>query len=196
MKDGVTDSMEQAVSSDSEELILVDESDNELGFLNKGQCHDGEGILHRAFSLFIFNDRGELLLQKRSAGKRLWPLFWSNSCCSHPRKGESMETATRRRLGEELGIEAELEFIYKLYYQARFGELGSENELCSVYLGRTDQAFSANTAEIADARYVSRKVLETEMQTKPAEFTPWFKMEWQRLDREFADKLAAYTTYR
>ena len=89
------------VSDESEPLILVDEADREIGHLDKGACHDGKGVLHRAFSLFIFNDSGELLLQQRSAQKRLWPLFWSNSCCSHPRKGESMETAVERRLAQD-----------------------------------------------------------------------------------------------
>ena len=84
------------VSSDAEELILVDEDDTEIGFLAKAKCHDGTGILHRAFSLFLFNEAGELLLQRRSESKRLWPGYWSNTCCSHPRKGESMTIATRR----------------------------------------------------------------------------------------------------
>ena len=90
------------VSSESEALILVDENDREIGFSSKDSCHDGPGILHRAFSLFIFNTAGELLLQQRSAGKRLWPLYWSNSCCSHPRAGETMELAVNRRLQQEL----------------------------------------------------------------------------------------------
>lgn len=192
MLESMPDSTDRVVSSESEELILVDASDNELGFLSKEECHDGDGILHRAFSLFVFNTNGELLLQKRSAEKRLWPLFWSNSCCSHPRKGESMQVATRRRLREELGIEASLEFIYKFAYQAQFGDLGSENELCTVYLGKTRQAFSANTHEIADARYVSREALQAELRARPGEFTPWFKMEWERLCNEFAEKLVAY----
>ena len=180
------------VSSESEELILVDEIDNELGFLNKQQCHDGYGILHRAFSLFVFNAEGELLLQKRSADKRLWPLFWSNSCCSHPRKGESMDVATRRRLHEELGVDADLEFVYKFSYRVQFGALGSENELCSVYLGRADQTYSSNANEIADARFVSVEALQRELQTNPDDFTPWFKMEWERLNSEFAETLIKY----
>ncbi len=187
------DNGDEIVSSESEELILVDESDNELGYLSKQQCHDGEGILHRAFSLFVFNAEGELLLQKRSAGKRLWPLFWSNTCCSHPRRGESIEVASRRRLQEELGIDASLEFVYQFSYQAQFGEHGSENELCSVYLGNTNQTCTANDNEIDEARYVSREALHGELQSKPEEFTPWFKMEWVRLCGEFTEKLHSYT---
>jgi len=182
----------EIVSSESEELILVDESDNELGYLSKQQCHDGDGILHRAFSLFVFNAVGELLLQQRSADKRLWPLFWSNSCCSHPRKGESMAVATSRRLQEELDIHADLEFVYKFSYRAQFGEHGSENELCSVFLGRTDQTYSANSNEIAEARFVSADELISELRAIPEEFTPWFKMEWERLSGEFAETLDEY----
>ena len=97
------------VSSESEELILVDRADNEIGFISKADAHDGAGILHRAFSLFLFNDEGELLVQQRAPGKRLWGGYWSNSCCSHPRRGESMLTATGRRLEEELNLAADLE---------------------------------------------------------------------------------------
>ena len=121
------------VSSEDEELILVDRDDNEIGHLSKALCHDRGGVLHRAFSLFLFNDSGELLLQKRGESKRLWPGFWSNSCCSHPRRGESMQTATLRRLSDELNIETSLEHVYQFCYTADFGDAGSENELCHVY---------------------------------------------------------------
>src|SRR5471030_3052775 len=97
------------LATDPDALILVDEADRSLGFLSKSLCHEGRGILHRAFSLLIFNDAGDLLIQQRAAGKRLWPLYWSNSCCSHPRSGESMEAATQRRLRQELGIACPLE---------------------------------------------------------------------------------------
>ena len=187
---------DRVVSSDSEQLILVNSDDAEAGFLDKGQCHDGEGILHRAFSLFIFNSRGELLLQKRASGKRLWPLYWSNSCCSHPRKGESMTEATERRLADELGIRARLEFVYKFSYQARFGDKGSENELCSVFLGRSDDPVWPNLTEIAAIRHVQTSVLAKELQSSPQAFTPWFKMEWDQLSTSFAETLASYARHR
>ena len=82
------------VSSDDEALILVDDQDNEVGFLNKADCHVGDGVLHRAFSVFLFDDAGRLLLQHRASGKPLWPLYWSITCCSHPRRGETRELAT------------------------------------------------------------------------------------------------------
>ena len=126
------------VSSEGEELILVDRADNEIGFISKADAHDGAGVLHRAFSLFLFNDAGELLLQQRAPGKRLWGGYWSNSCCSHPRWGEDIDAAAHRRLGEELGIRATLRPLFKFQYQAHFGERGSEHELCTVYVGSAD----------------------------------------------------------
>lgn len=184
---------ENSESPESELLILVDTHDQETGSLGKVECHDGDGILHRAFSVFLFNDRGELLLQQRSAVKRLWPMYWTNTCCSHPRRGESMQVATERRLQQELNTASTLEFIYKFEYQARFGNLGSENELCWVYLGRIEREATANDAEIAALRYADTKTLQAEIASNPDDFTPWFKMEWQRLNEEFPERLANYT---
>jgi isopentenyl-diphosphate delta-isomerase len=181
-----------SVSSESELLILVDPDDREAGNLSKAECHDGDGILHRAFSLFLFNDQGELLLQQRGAAKRLWPMYWSNTCCSHPRQGESMQAATERRLQQELNTTAALEFIYKFEYQARFGDLGSENELCWVYLGRLEGEATANDSEIAALRFVSAEELRQELDAELERLTPWFEMEWQRLNEEFTDSLAKY----
>jgi isopentenyl-diphosphate delta-isomerase len=180
------------VSSEAEELILVDGEDRETGHLSKAACHDGDGQLHRAFSLFLFNGSGELLLQQRAATKRLWPGFWSNSCCSHPRRGETMDTATRRRLHDELNVETELEFVYKFRYQAGFGDLGSEHELCHVYLGRVHDGIRANEEEIAAIRFIHPEDLEVELAEHPERFTPWFKLEWQALGDEYADAIAQY----
>jgi isopentenyl-diphosphate delta-isomerase len=185
-------SAHRVVSSEAEELILVDAEDNEIGFLPKAECHDGAGVLHRAFSLFLFNDDGELLLQKRSDSKRLWPGFWSNSCCSHPRRGESMPVATQRRLLDELNIASSLEHVYKFSYEASFGDLGSENELCHVFLGNVGASVRANDYEIADIRYVSAGELATELDESPGQFTPWFKMEWQTLLTEHKGRLSNY----
>lgn len=183
----------RVVSSEAEELILVDTDDNETGFLSKADCHDGDGVLHRAFSLFLFNDSGELLLQQRSASKRLWPGYWSNTICSHPRAGESMEIATQRRLLDELNIEAEIEFVYKFAYQASFGDAGSENELCHVFLGRAPSVIHPNEHEISGVRFVSAADLDREFAEKPDTLTPWFKMEWQSLMANHRDQILAYT---
>ena len=189
----MTESSSEIVSSEDELLVLVDAADNEAGHMTKAECHDGDGVLHRAFSVFLFNLRGEILLQQRGADKRLWPLYWSNSCCSHPRKGESIEIATKRRLQDELNVSATLEFVYKFAYQASFGELGSENELCSVFLGRLDGEPNANATEIEEMRFVTAGELSNELAANPDSFTPWLKLEWQRLTEEFAEALAKHS---
>jgi isopentenyl-diphosphate delta-isomerase len=165
-------------------LILVDESDHGVGHLSKELCHEGQGVLHRAFSLLIFNGRGELLLQQRAASKRLWPLYWSNSCCSHPRSAETMEAAIHRRLHEELGIRCPLHFLFKFQYQAQFDETGAENELCSVFIGRSIESVKINRDEIFAWRWVSPAALQREMSGAGGNFTPWFKIEWGRIWRD------------
>jgi isopentenyl-diphosphate delta-isomerase len=187
------DNVNRVVSSEAEQLILVDEHDNEQGHLSKAVCHDGAGILHRAFSAFLFNPAGELLLQQRADSKRLWPGYWSNSCCSHPRRGESMAVATGRRLAEELNIAAELSFVYKFRYQASYGELGSEHELCHVFLGRIDADVRANAEEIAAIRFVSAGAMDLELAQHPERFTPWFKLEWDALTTDYAAMLGEYS---
>jgi isopentenyl-diphosphate Delta-isomerase len=169
---------------DSEALILVDEADREVGHLSKAKCHDGQGVLHRAFSLLIFNDEGELLLQQRASSKRLWPLYWSNSCCSHPRRAESMETAIHRRLYEELGLRCSLQFLFKFQYQAQFESAGSEQELCSVFIGRSSDSVKTDPKEILAWRWIRPEVLQTELVRDPEKFTPWFKLEWARIWRD------------
>lgn len=171
----------QIVSSDAERLILVDSNDRELGTSPKSDCHDGDGILHRAFSLFVFNADGSLLIHQRHAEKRLWPLFWSNSCCSHPRAGEDMELAVSRRLEQELGLRASLRFMYKFEYAAAFGDIGSEHELCWVYAGTTTAEPVVNTTEVAAWRWIAPTALDAELGATPDRFTPWFKLEWQAL---------------
>lgn len=190
----MTESSAKIVSSEEELLVLVDRADNETGHMSKAECHDGDGLLHRAFSVFLFNDAGELLLQQRGADKRLWPMYWSNSCCSHPRKGESIEIATVRRLQDELNVAAILQFVYKFSYAASFGAAGSENELCSVFIGRLDSEPEANATEIAAMRFVTAGTLGDELAASPDLFTPWLKLEWERLNEEFADLLATYVS--
>jgi len=172
-------------AADSEPLILVDDADREIGHLDRVNCHAGSGVLHRAFSLLIFNGNGELLLQQRAATKRLWPLYWSNSCCSHPRRAESMEAAIHRRLGEELGVSCPLHFLFKFQYQAQFDAAGAERELCSVFIGRCSGRVRVNADEIRDWRWISTAALQSEMAGPEAgKFTPWFRLEWERVWRE------------
>ncbi len=179
----------EVVSFEDEPLMLVDSNDTVIGVLDKAACHDGDGKLHRAFSLFIFNSRGELLVQRRARGKRLWPGYWSNSCCSHPRQGEQTPDAARRRLREELGQEAELAFVYKFEYRAAFEDQGTEHELCWVFVGTTDDAPVVNREEVEEIRFVAPDVLDAEMAAEPERFTPWFRLEWRALRQQHAQAL-------
>lgn len=177
------------VSFDDELLILVDQNDEPVGFRDKLSCHLGQGILHRAFSIFIFDKQNRLLLQQRSGQKLLWPLFWSNSCCSHPRKGEELDFATQRRLREELGFQVPLKFLYKFQYHASFGETGSENEICHVFLGRFDGSLKVNSNEIDAWKFVDPDTMTRELVENPALYTPWFKMEWEKIRADFWQEL-------
>ena len=184
---------EEVVSNASEQLILVDEFDREIGFKAKNDAHLGKGVLHRAFSIFVFNSANELLLQQRSPGKMLWPNYWSNTCCSHPRRGEVMQEAVVRRLSQELGFECPLTFLYKFKYQAQFGTIGAEHEYCSVYYGRYDGSVDANVNEIAAWRWVDVATLESELAATADRFTPWFKMEWVHIKANYLDGMLAGT---
>jgi isopentenyl-diphosphate delta-isomerase len=169
------------VSFDNEALIVVDPTDRILGHGTKAELHRGSGTLHRAFSIFLFNPAGELLLQRRSEKKPLWPGFWSNTCCSHPRRGESYGTATERRLAEELGIEAKLFFTHRFRYQAQYSEDGAEHELCSVYVGLTDHEPSPNPSEISAWQWIQPDELDRWLLEEPATLTPWLNLEWSAL---------------
>ena len=185
----------EVVSSDQEPLILVDANDTEIGFLDKSACHDGAGRLHRAFSLFIVNANGELLIHQRASAKRLWPEYWSNSCCSHPRRGETMKQAISRRLEQELGLHTELQYLYKFEYRANYHGIGAEHELCSVYAGHTNAEPVINTTEIRDWRWVSPRVLRDQLAQESERFTPWFQMEFKRIEQEFPHALEIDSRY-
>jgi isopentenyl-diphosphate delta-isomerase len=182
----------QAITADSDLLIVVDGEDRSLGELSKIRCHEGRGILHRAFSLLIFNGDGEMLIQRRAGSKRLWPFYWSNSCCSHPRSGESMDAAIHRRLHEELGLSCGLQFLFKFQYQAQFDETGAENEVCSVYIGRCTDPVRGNTDEVSAWRWISPQALMRELTTHGADkFTPWFMLEWERIWADHRESVLA-----
>ena len=180
------------VSSERESLILVDRNDNALGHASKADCHDGAGRLHRAFSLFLFDDAGRLLLQQRAAAKRLWPGYWANSCCSHPRRGESLATATARRVQDELNAVAELQHVYAFEYHADYRGLGAEHEYCHVFVGRLHGEVQANPAEIAALRWVRAGELDAELDATPERFTPWLQLEWPELRGRHAAVLDAW----
>jgi len=161
-------------------LLVVDKNDKVLGFKDKEKCHQGKGILHRAFSVYLFNDKGQLLIQQRSKFKKLWPFFWANSCCSHQYKDESYVKAGERRLKEELGFSCPLEIVDKFQYQARYKDVGSENELCAILVGEYNGKIKANPREIADWKWVDVEKLEDDFRKNPGKYTPWLKIGFKR----------------
>jgi len=178
---------EKIVSDPNEQLILVDSDDNEIGYSSKSECHKDLGLLHRAFSIFLFNSTGELLIQKRSIKKELWGQYWSNSCCSHPRKGEDLHEAAIRRVHQELSIECSLNFLYKFQYQENYTDSGSEHELCSVFYGLYDGTISCNENEIEDWRMISSTQLNEEIGQSNILYTPWLKLEWAEITTKYKE---------
>ncbi|MEO8445514.1 MAG: isopentenyl-diphosphate Delta-isomerase [Gammaproteobacteria bacterium] len=166
-------------------LVLVDEADREIGTLPKTEGHLGAGTLHRAFSVFLFDAEGSVLIQQRAPGKMLWPGYWSNSCCSHPRPGEAVEAAAQRRVREELHVGCQVEFLYKFRYQARFGDVGSEHELCHVYAGYPRGTLVVDPTEIADHRWITPDELTRAIAAEPDRYSPWMKLEWPRISTDF-----------
>ena len=184
-----------AVSFPSEELILVDGSDHAVGFGSKARLHAGDGLLHRAFSVFLLDQQNRILLHRRSEEKPLWPGFWTNSCCSHPRRGENIEDAVHRRLREELGVRsASIQPMYSFEYHARFHSVGSEHELCHVYLARLGaaQEMQMHAAEIMDWGWYSVEEVDAWQLEAPDTLTPWFRMEWQALRKDYAAAMQAF----
>lgn len=169
------------VSFDDEPLVLVNEADDEVGYATKQRCHDGEGLLHRAFSVFLFLPEGEVLLQRRSDQKRLWPGAWSNTCCSHPRRGEPITGAVHRRLREELALEAQIRFLFKFHYHARYDAAGAEHEICHVYAGGLVGRPSVNVNEVAATKLMAVSALDRDLADRPEAYTPWLKLAWVRV---------------
>ena len=158
-----------------EQVVLVSENDEILGFMEKQQAHIN-GILHRAFSVFLFNKNGEMLLQKRAASKYHSPNQWTNSVCSHPRSGETYLEGAKRRLKEELGIETNLEEKFHFIYKANVGDNLWEHELDHVFIGNYEGEFHLNPQEVSEVRYISSENLEKELSENPENFTEWFKI--------------------
>lgn len=180
---------QQALQNETDTLILVDEDDNEVGTLGKVDCHLGQGKLHRAFSVFLFDPEGRLLIQQRHQSKMLWGGYWANSCCSHPRAGENTDAAAQRRIREELGASAELTYLYKFVYHAEFGDVGSEYENCYVYVGRFDGTTDINESEISATRLVTPDELTQELEDNGDLYSPWLKLEWQEIREHYLDRL-------
>lgn len=162
-----------------EYVILVDTADRELGTMEKMEAHE-KAALHRAFSVFIFNDRGELMLQQRAAHKYHSPLLWTNTCCSHQRQGESNIEAGRRRLREEMGFEVNLDEKFHFVYKAEFDNGLTEHELDHVMVGYYNGEPTINPEEVASWKWINMEVLQQDMQDHPQDYTAWFKIIFDR----------------
>jgi isopentenyl-diphosphate delta-isomerase len=162
-------------------LVLVDENDNQIGVKEKVAAHLGEGDLHRAFSILVFNDKGETLVTQRSAEKMLWPLYWDSACASHPYENEGQEAAGERRLTEELGFTCKLENADTFQYKEKYLDVGSENEICAILVGDYDGEVHPVAEEVADYKWMSVKDVLGDMANNPDKYTIWFKIELDRL---------------
>ncbi|MEM8561948.1 MAG: isopentenyl-diphosphate Delta-isomerase [Pseudomonadota bacterium] len=176
----------EQVSFDEENLILVNPKDEVTGYESKVNAHSGAGKLHRAFSIFLFDGPDWVLLQQRSDKKPLWPGYWANSCCSHPRRGETFELAVKRRLYEELGVRAPLVRLYQFQYHASYLDLGSEHELCTVYAGSYSRKRSlyTNSEEIQSWGWFSTVKINQWIADSEEIFAPWFLLEWRYLQKQ------------
>ncbi|MCY3677080.1 MAG: isopentenyl-diphosphate Delta-isomerase [Gemmatimonadetes bacterium] len=163
-----------------EEVILVDRSDREIGRSEKMTAHI-KGWLHRAFSVFVFDDRGFLLLQRRAESKYHTPGLWTNTCCSHPRPGEQVLYAGRRRLREEMGFSCDLSRAFSFLYHARFPNGLVEHELDHVLVGHWNGTPSPDPGEVRDWRWVASDVLTPLLLTDRQLFTPWFVLAYTEL---------------
>lgn len=161
-------------------VILVDEFDNMIGTMQKMQAHRF-GKLHRAFSVFIFNDKGELLLQQRAFDKYHSGGKWTNTCCSHPLPGEKTIDAANRRLDEEMGMKCELHYAFNFTYKADLKNGISEHEYDHVYLGISETEPLPEPGEVAAFKYVNTEVLAKELYTYPEQYTEWLKICFDRV---------------
>jgi isopentenyl-diphosphate delta-isomerase len=143
--------------------------------MEKLEAHQ-KGLLHRAFSVVLFNRHGQVLLQKRAAGKYHSAGLWTNTCCSHPQPGERVEQAARRRLLEEMGIDLQPEFAYTFIYKAPLDHNLTEHELDHVYIGTFDGTPNINTTEVQDWKFMSLAELRTDMRLHPQHYTYWFRL--------------------
>lgn len=163
-----------------EHVILVDKQDKPIGLMPKMEAHE-KGELHRAFSIFVFNSKGELLLQKRALNKYHSAGLWSNTCCSHPRYGESLIGAANRRLEEEMGMKCELKKVFDFIYKTPFENGLTEHEFDHVFFGQTDFKPNINKDEVVAWNYFSMPEIEVALRETPAMFTTWFKICFDRV---------------
>ena len=167
--------------SDDQKVVLVDETDNQVGIEDKMEAHRNGGKLHRAFSIFVFNSKGQTLLQQRAAKKYHAPKLWANTCCSHPFPGEDIMHAAHRRLGEEMGMDCNMHEAFSFIYKAPVGNGLTEWEFDHVVLGFSDQEPKPNADEVMAYKWVSLEELQEDIKANPDQYVPWLKISFDRL---------------
>tara|TARA_B110000037_G_scaffold152219_2_gene171601 strand:- start:11158 stop:11679 length:522 start_codon:yes stop_codon:yes gene_type:complete len=170
-----------------EQVILVDTQDNPIGLMEKMEAHE-KGLLHRAFSVFIFNDKKELLLQQRASHKYHSGGLWTNTCCSHPRDGEGLVEAGTRRLQEEMGFECEIKPILSFIYKAELDNELTEHEFDHVLIGKFNAAPKPNLDEVSDWKFVDLKVLAEDLKQNPDQYTIWFQKIFEKTINHFLNE--------
>jgi isopentenyl-diphosphate delta-isomerase len=180
--------MESIIFAIMEELvILVDKNDNQIGEMPKMEAHE-KAFLHRAFSVFIFNKKGELMLQQRAAHKYHSPLLWTNTCCSHQRNGESNIKAGERRLQEEMGFTTDLKEVFSFIYKAPFDNGLTEHEFDHVLIGYFDAEPNINKEEVEAYKWMPLDDVKSDIENNPIIYTEWFKI----IFKESYDKIKNY----
>jgi isopentenyl-diphosphate delta-isomerase len=177
-----------------EQVILVNEQDEQTGTAEKMQAHF-TGALHRAFSIFIFNSKGEMLLQQRATGKYHSSGLWTNTCCSHPAPGEDTIIAANRRLQEEMGFTVPLEKAVEFTYKASFENGLTEHEFDHVFIGNYDGEIKPNNSEVKDCCFKTIDEIESSLKSHPQKFTVWFKIAFPKIKTFIAAKNLSADTY-
>jgi isopentenyl-diphosphate delta-isomerase len=170
-----------------EQVILVNKDDKQIGLMSKLQAHQ-KAMLHRAFSVFVFNDKGELLLQQRANHKYHSPNLWTNTCCSHQREGETNINAGKRRLLEEMGFECDLKEIFSFIYKAPFDNGLTEHELDHVMIGNYNENPNFNKDEVMDFCWMEIEAIEVDIKQNPNKYTVWFKI----IFKEYLSQISVY----
>ncbi len=171
-------------------VILVDESDHSIGTMEKLKAHQ-DGLLHRAFSVFVFNDNNELLLQRRAIGKYHSEGLWTNTCCSHPFPGETVLSAAHRRLQEEMGFDCELKQAFHFIYRVDLDNDLTEHELDHVLVGYYSQNPHLNKNEVSEFKWMSLNQIRTDIKANPEKYTYWFK----KIINQYSEQLTTPLTY-
>lgn len=176
-----------SLTSKKEFVVLVDANDNDIGTMEKMEAHE-KAVLHRAFSIFLFNTKGEMLIHQRAFSKYHTPGLWTNACCSHPRMGETLQQATSRRLREEMGMEAEIHKIFHFLYKADVGQGLIEHEVDHVFVGATDVLPNINREEVETYAYINLDELRTDIKLHAEKYTAWFKIAFDRVEEYYKNK--------